>query len=223
MLPMHWQWPCAIITAATGLRLNRSMIDFITGVLIEKNPGRVIVQSSGIGYSLQISMNTFEHLPQHGEQVNLKTYLHVREDNIQLFAFSQEVERKVFLGLISVSGIGPKMAQGILSGIKVYELIQAIQHGDEPRLTSISGVGKKTAQRLIVELREKFTQMGLLGDQTVPEYRSVQLNRVEEETALALLSLGYKKQSVEKALLKVRAEGDLQSVEELLKRALKVI
>jgi Holliday junction DNA helicase RuvA len=199
------------------------MIDFISGVIVEKNPTRVVVQSNGIGYALQISVNTYEHLPHPGESITLKTYLHVREDNIQLYAFSREVERKVFLGLISVSGIGPKMAVSILSGIKIYELIQAIQHGDEQRLNAISGVGKKTAQRLIVELREKFMQMGLLEEQELPEYKPLKLSAVEEEAALALLSLGYKKQSVEKSLLKVRTPGDGQSVEELVKQALKII
>ena len=199
------------------------MIDFISGVIADKSPGRVVVQNNGIGYALQISVNTYEHLPHPGETVNLKTYLHVREDNIQLYAFSQEVERKVFLGLISVSGIGPKMAVGILSGIKVYELIQAIQHGDEQRLNAIGGVGKKTAQRLIVELREKFMQLGLLEDQHLAEYQPLKLSAVEEEAALALLSLGYRKQSVEKSLLKVRSTGNGQSVEELVKQALKII
>ncbi len=199
------------------------MIDFISGVIADKSPGRVVVQNNGIGYALQISVNTYEHLPHPGETVNLKTYLHVREDNIQLYAFSQEVERKVFLGLISVSGIGPKMAVGILSGIKVYELIQAIQHGDEQRLNAIGGVGKKTAQRLIVELREKFMQLGLLEDQHLAEYKPLKLSAVEEEAALALLSLGYRKQSVEKSLLKVRSTGNGQSVEELVKQALKII
>jgi Holliday junction DNA helicase RuvA len=199
------------------------MIDFISGVISEKNPGRVVVQNNGIGYILQISTNTYEHLPPTGEPVTLKTYLYVREDSIQLFAFGQEVERKVFLGLISVSGVGPKMAVAILSGIKVYELIQAIQHGDEQRLNAISGVGKKTAQRMIVELREKFMQLGLLDDQHLPEYKPLKLSVVEEEAALALLSLGYKKQAVEKSLLKVRTAGDGQSVEELIKQVLKII
>jgi Holliday junction DNA helicase RuvA len=199
------------------------MIDFINGIVVEKSPGRVIVQSNGIGYALQISTNTYEHLPPQGDSVRLKTYLHVREDSWQLFAFSQEVERKVFLALISVSGIGPKMAQGILSGIKIYELIQAIQQGDEQRLNAIGGVGKKTAQRLIVELKEKFMQMGLLEDQQFVEYKPMRLSSQEEEAALALLSLGYKKQAVEKALFKIRANGGERPVEELVKNALKVI
>jgi len=199
------------------------MIDFISGVVVEKNPTRVVLQNNGVGYSLQISVNTYEHLPNVGDTVNLKTYLHVREDHIQLYAFAQEVERKVFIGLISVSGIGPRLAQTILSGIKVYELIQAIQHGDEHRLTAITGVGKKTAQRLIVELKEKFMQMGLLEDQQVPGYTLMKLSGIEEEAALALLSLGYKKQAVEKALLRVRSDGGIQSVEELVKKALKII
>ena len=119
------------------------MIDFIYGKIVEKNPTSIVLDTNNIGYQLNISINTFEWLPEIGADIKLKTYLHVREDNIQLFGFWEEQERKVFTGLISVSGIGPKLAQTILSGIKLDELVEAIQRDNHSRLTAISGVGKK--------------------------------------------------------------------------------
>jgi Holliday junction DNA helicase RuvA len=199
------------------------MIDFITGIIAEKNPTRVILNSSGIGYSLLISTNTYEELPPVGEKVVLKTYLHVREDNLQLFAFSKEFERLVFEGLISVSGIGPRLAQTILSGLKPEELTLSIQKSDIERLTSISGVGKKTAQRLIVELKEKFSQLGLITDETSDKINLTVLSSMEEEALLALMSLGYKRQIVVNALNRARNNGEIKSVEDLIKAALQLI
>jgi len=199
------------------------MIDFISGTIADKKPTQVVLESAGLGYSLLISTNTFKDLPDLGALTTLKTYLHVREDNLQLFGFSQEKERSVFTGLISVSGIGPRLAQTILSGIQLDELIQSIQNGDLARLTSISGVGPKTAQRLIVELKEKFSQIGLIRDQLNDKVILPVLSSIEEEAVLALISLGYKRFIIEKALLKARTSGQNETVEELIKRALQVI
>jgi Holliday junction DNA helicase RuvA len=199
------------------------MIDFISGTIVEKRATQVIVENNGIGYSLHISTNTHMDLPETGTPVTLRTYLHVREDNIQLFAFSGEKERTVFAGLISVSGIGPRLAQTILSGLKLEELIQAIQEVDLGRLTSISGVGTKTAQRLIVELKEKFSRLGLIKSQTDDKVVLPLLTNLEEEAALALSSLGYKRPAIEKALAKVRRSVSAPTVEELIKESLKVI
>jgi len=199
------------------------MIDFVEGKVDTKHPTHVILETNGIGYDLQISVNTYEDLPSEGEKVRLRTYLHVREDILQLYAFSREDERRLFRGLISVSGVGPKLAQTILSGIRTTELLEAIRSGDEQRLTRISGVGKKTAQRLIVELKEKFAMQGfdMEPDKTarpVPVYSAL-----EEEAIMALLSLGYKKQNVEKAIERVRAQEKVTTVEELIKKALQQI
>jgi Holliday junction DNA helicase RuvA len=199
------------------------MIDFMSGTIVDKNPTHVVVQNNGIGYYLHISVNTYELLPKIGEGVNLKTYLHVREDNLQLYAFAEDKERIVFSGLISISGVGPRLAQTILSGIKVDVLIQAIESGDIERLTAISGVGKKTAQRLIIELKEKFAQSGLIKDSQVHELLQPNLNAIEQEAILALISLGYKRSSVEKALLQIRDNGGLDTVEALIKKTLQVI
>jgi Holliday junction DNA helicase RuvA len=199
------------------------MIDFISGILAEKNPTRVVIESSGIGYGLIISTSTFKDLPAVGDKVVLKTYLHVREDSMQLFAFSGESERIVFEGLISVSGIGPRLAQTILSGLRPEELTLSIQRADIEKLTSISGVGTKTAQRLVVELKEKFSQLGLIKDETSDETIFPALSSMEEEALLALMSLGYKRQIVEKALKRTRNNGECETVEELIKTALQLI
>ncbi len=199
------------------------MIDFISGNIANKKPTRVVIENAGLGYLLLISTNTFKDLPDQGDRTTLKTYLHVREDNLQLYGFSQENERSVFTGLISVSGIGPRLAQTILSGTQLDELIQSIQNGDLARLTSISGVGPKTAQRLIVELREKFSQLGLIKDQLNDKVVLSVLSSIEEETVSALISLGYKRTAIEKALFKARSSGQNDTVEELIKRTLQVI
>jgi Holliday junction DNA helicase RuvA len=199
------------------------MIDFISGKIVSKAPTRVVVECSGIGYNLFISTNTYRELPAVGENTILKTYLHVREDILQLFAFFHENERTVFESLISVSGIGPRLAQTILSGLQLEELTLSILRGNIDKLTSISGVGSKTAQRLVVELKEKFSQLGLItedeGDDTVPSV----LTSMEEEALLALMSLGYKRQIVERALNRARNNGDYESVEDLIKVALQLI
>jgi Holliday junction DNA helicase RuvA len=199
------------------------MIDFISGKIAEKTPTRVVVESSGIGYSLYISTNTYKDLPDVGSKIILKTYLHVREDNLQLFAFSESSERTVFESLISVSGIGPRLAQTILSGLRLEELTLSIQRGNIEKLTSISGVGTKTAQRLVVELKEKFSQLGLIKDDTRDESPLTVLTSLEEEALLALLSLGYKRHIVERALNRARNNGSFESVEDLIKIALQLI
>jgi len=170
-----------------------------------------------------ISTGTYKELPAVGEKVRLKAYLHVREDNIQIFAFSGDKERIVFEGLISVSGIGPRLAQTILSGLKLEELTLSIQKSDVEKLTSISGVGTKTAQRLVIELKEKFSQLGLISDEAGEESILPVLSSMEEETLLALMSLGYKRQIILRALSRVRSKGGFESVEDLIKTTLQVI
>ena len=198
------------------------MIDFLSGTLVVKTPINIVVEINGLGFDLQISLNTFQNLPDEGAKVHLKTYLHVREDILQLYGFSDMEERLIFKGLISVSGVGPKLAQTILSGLKSRELLEAIQQSDLVRLTSISGVGNKTAQRLVIDLKEKFTQWGLVPEST-EEHKIFVLTTTEKEALMALMSLGYKKPTVEKALVKVRKKGSPDSVEAIIKQALQLI
>ena len=198
------------------------MYEFIKGKLESKRPTEIVIDVNGVGYLLKISLSTYKYLPDSGNDVKLKCYLHVREDALQLFGFNDDKEREVFLSLLSISGIGPKLAQTILSGLTPDELIHAIQIDDEKKLNSISGVGKKTAQRLVVELQDKFGKLeanlghggGLAG---------ISLNGVEQETVLALLSLGYTRGAANKALEKAQKTEKIKVVEDLLKQALQVI
>ncbi len=196
------------------------MIDYVTGKIEQKNPTTIVVDVNGIGYHISTSVQTYEKIPGVGEQVKIKTYLHVREDILQIYGFADEKERSVFLGLISISGVGPKQAQSILSGIPIIELVQAISEADVNRLTTISGVGNKTAQRLIIELKEKFKSLGLIDESSE---MTVQLSSLEHEAIMALVSLGYRKQTAEKALIKIRGKEKVLSVEEMIKKVLQMI
>ncbi|MCK5033799.1 MAG: Holliday junction branch migration protein RuvA [Calditrichia bacterium] len=196
------------------------MIDYVTGKIEQKTPTAIVVDVNGIGYHISTSVQTYEKIPGVGEQVKIKTYLHVREDILQLYGFADEKERSVFLGLISISGVGPKQAQSILSGIPIIELVQAISEADVNRLTTISGVGNKTAQRLIIELKEKFKSLGLIDESSE---MTVQLSSLEHEAIMALVSLGYRKQTAEKAIIKIRGKEKVLSVEEMIKKVLQMI
>lgn len=198
------------------------MYEYINGILESKKPTEVVLDVNGIGYFLKISLSTYKKLPVAGSSIKLKCYLHVREDILQLFGFNDDDERNVFIGLLSVSGIGPKLAQTILSGLTPDELVQAIRNGDEKTLNSISGVGKKTAQRLVVELQDKFGKIGLAGGVTQPEAMAAP-NGVEQEAIMALLSLGYNRATAAKAIDKAQATQKITVVEDLLKKSLQVI
>ncbi len=152
----------------------------------------------------------------------MMSYLHVREDVLQLYGFFEVREREVFLSLLSISGIGPKLAQTILSGLTPDELIHAIQTGDEKTLNTISGVGKKTAQRLVVELQDKFGKLEVTAGQGINRTEKT-LNGVEQEAMMALMSLGYTRIAANKAIEKAQKTEKLKIVEDLLKQALQVI
>lgn len=200
------------------------MLDFISGKIAEKNPTFMVIENQGVGFLCHISLQTFQKTPDTGQQILLKTYLHVREDALQLFGFSDNNERNVFISLISVSGIGPKLAQTILSGVDVSELSAAIKNEDISRLTKISGIGKKTAERMVIELRDKFKTLGLMPDTGSGKSAETDLNNMELETVMALISLGYKKDAAERALLKIRnGREKVLSVEEMIKKVLQII
>jgi Holliday junction DNA helicase RuvA len=135
------------------------MISYLHGRLAEKSPTEVTVDVNGVAYAVHIPLSTFEALGEIGAEVKILTYLHFREDAMQLYGFATSAERDLFKLLISISGIGPKMAQGILSGISVNELKNFILHGNFNALMSIPGVGKKTAERLVVELRDRVGRL----------------------------------------------------------------
>jgi Holliday junction DNA helicase RuvA len=199
------------------------MYEYISGKLTEKRATEAVVDVLGIGFALKISLSTFEKLPEIGETVSLKTYLHVREDLLQLFGFIDEEERTIFNGLISISGVGPKLAQTILSGLTPKKLVSAVRSKDERALSSITGVGKKTAQRLIVELKDKFEKLIYPGVETEQESPVVILNDIEQEALMALLSLGYNRFSAEKSINKIKQSEKVLTVEEYIKKALQHI
>ena len=197
------------------------MIASLIGYLKVKNPTEVLVDVNGVGYAVLIPLSTFEKLGDIDTRVTLFTHLHVREDAMQLYGFATQEERTAFKLLISVNGIGPKIAQGILSGISVADLKQHVTGGNLSALTSIPGVGRKTAERLVMELRDKVVRIEVSA-QGVP-LRSEGEEAIRQEALLALTSLGYNRPAAEKALRQVltEAKGVKLSLQDLIKKALR--
>ncbi len=195
------------------------MISRLKGKVLQKSPTELVVDVGGVGYSVHISLSTFAALEHIEGDATILTHLHVREDALQLYGFATQAERDLFRLLISVSGIGPRMAQGILSGLNPAELKNAIASGNLAALTSVSGVGTKTAERIILELRDKVARADAAGAGGVPS--SAQL-KARSEALVALMSLGFTRPNAEKALQAVLREADHQqlSVEEMIRRAL---
>jgi holliday junction DNA helicase RuvA len=197
------------------------MIARLSGKLAAKTPTEIVIDVGGVGYALSVPLSTFERLPEVGSTVSLYTHLHVREDVLQLFGFSTEEERFIFRTLLSVNGIGPRMAQGILSGITVADLRAHILSGNYGALTAIPGVGRKIAERLVVELRDKISKTD--GISVPPGSGMTAGSQVRSEALLALTSLGYNRLAAEKAIRgAVLESADAEaSVESLIKAALR--
>ncbi len=192
------------------------MISYLDGVLVHKSPTEIIVDVNGVGYAVHIPVSTFEKLDGLNQRVKIFTYLHVREDAMQLFGFATEPERELFRLLISVSGIGPKIAQGVLSGMEPIELRQCITSGDIAALTTIQGVGRKTAERIVVELRDRLGKVEEASATMTGKEASVR-----SEALNALLSLGYTRVTADAALRAVLQNTKDLSLEELIKQALR--
>jgi Holliday junction DNA helicase RuvA len=171
------------------------MIAHLRGKLISRHPNDVIVEAMGVGYDVTISVPTFSELPPAGSEVALHIHTHVREDQIALYGFLRPEEKQLFEKLITVSGIGPKLAITILSGMPAEEMSSAIRGNDLVRLTKIPGIGRKTAERMVLELRDKLPPAGTDQVHVVPS-----LSATQEDVLSALVNLGYQKASAEKAL-----------------------
>lgn len=194
------------------------MIAQISGKLAHKQPGEVVIDVGGVGYCVFIPLNVFYRLPDIGAPMSLQIHTHVREDALQLFGFHDLGEKQVFLMLMAVSGIGPKLALNILSGIPADDLARALKNGDQARLVSIPGVGKKLAERMIVELKDKFTTFTLAAsDSPAPLEASSQKM---QDAVSALINLGYKKPEIEKTVRDVLKNGEL-SLEDVLRETLR--
>lgn len=198
------------------------MIARIKGTLIYKSVSHVIVDAHGIGYRIFVPLTTFYELPETGQPVNLNIYTHVKEDALHLFGFHALEDQGIFQMLISVSGIGPKLALNILSGIPAREFIRAVTQGNLSRLVAIPGVGKKTAERMVLELKDKILKidLGEIAEEGSPGRERD--DAMKEDALSALVNLGYKNAAAKTAIDKVVAEtsGDL-SLDILLKEALK--
>ena len=201
------------------------MIAHLSGTLLSKQATSVIVDVGGVGYEVTIPISTFYDLEDVGGTVQLRVYTHVREDALQLFGFKTARERDLFLKIISVSGIGPKLGITLLSGMNADELIASIRTNNLARLTLIPGVGRKTAERLIMELREKVAELSSaqleeeLGAK--PEVSEQTEDVVRSDALSALLNLGYQRSAAEKAIDAGLNEGGDITVESILRRSLK--
>jgi Holliday junction DNA helicase RuvA len=203
------------------------MIAHLSGTLLAKHATSVIIDVGGVGYEVTIPVTTFYDLEEPGAQVSLRIYTHVREEALQLYGFKTARERELFTQLILVSGIGPKSAIAMLSGMSADEIITAIRTNNLARLTSIPGLGKKTAERLVIELRDKMTKLSSpeLEEQLAARASgaSPSGDDVREDALSALTNLGYQRAAAEKAITHAMQEGGDLSVELLLRRALRTL
>ncbi len=192
------------------------MIGFLRGKIVERQPTQVLMDVQGVGYEVIIPVSTYEKIQNEDGEVTLMTYLHVREDAMQLFGFHTAEERALFLKLIQVNGVGPKVAIGVLSGCSVDEFKRSVREGDIARLKALPGIGKKTAERIVLELKDKVDAVA--GE--APAAGEDRPDRTVEEAVLALVSLGYTKGQAEKIIQQLLREGAERSVEELIRLAL---
>jgi Holliday junction DNA helicase RuvA len=191
------------------------MIAHLRGKLLSKHPNQAIVETGGVGYDVTISVPTFSDLPALGSEVALHIHTHVREDALALYGFLRSSEKLLFEKLITVSGIGPKLAITILSGMAADEMVGAIRGNDVAKLTRIPGIGRKTAERMVLELRDKLPEVGPATAVAMPA-----VSATEEDVLSALVNLGYQRAAAEKALAIAMKNGKGQSFDALFREAL---
>jgi Holliday junction DNA helicase RuvA len=195
------------------------MIAFLRGRVHDKQPNQVTVDVGGVGYDVHVPLSTFYNLGEAGDEVSLRVYTHVREDALQLYGFLTELERQLFERLISISGIGPKLAIVVLSGMETRDLVASVQRADVARLVTIPGVGKKTAERIVLELKDRLTQFAPPVAGAAPAPSSA--DQLRADLLSALLNLGYHRQQAEKAIdVSVTSNPDA-SFEHALRMALR--
>jgi Holliday junction DNA helicase RuvA len=196
------------------------MIAYLSGKLVYKDPTFVIIDVSGIGYQVKISLQTYSKIKDE-EHIRLLTFLHIKEDAHTLYGFKEETEKRLFLLLISINGVGPNTGLMILSSLDTTEIEQAILSGDVGKIQAVKGIGIKTAQRIILELKDKVGKSGH-ADTTTPLGFLKSSNKVREEALQALVTLGFPKAVAEKniALVLKKTEGEI-SLEDLIKASLK--
>ena len=192
------------------------MISQLRGKLIAKSPGEVVVEVNGVGYGLQVPLSTFYDLPDVGEAVELLVHTQLKDESLCLFGFLTQREKELFRLMIGVSGIGPRLALTVLSGISAEELERALLEGDVLSLSSIPGIGRKTAERMVVELRDRVAETR--GRERMP-YGGEEMR----DALSALMNLGYNRSVAERALRQAKMEKEASSLEELLRESLRIL
>jgi Holliday junction DNA helicase RuvA len=199
------------------------MIAHLRGAVLEKHPNLVLVEASGVGYEVHIPVSTFTRLPDVGGETKLRIHMVVREDAMLLYGFFTPEEKLIFEKLITVSGIGPKVALTALSGIALPELVQAIRTGDLVQLTRIPGVGKKTAERMVVELRDKL-DIAIAGSAIPVSFNAgALLSDLDLDLISALVNLGSQRAAAESAVRKARATVPGDDFEKLFRKAMELV
>jgi Holliday junction DNA helicase RuvA len=189
------------------------MIAHLRGRILSKRPNQAVVDVNGVGYDVAISIPTFSELPNAGGEVSLHIHTHVREDALALYGFLRVQEKELFERLIGVSGIGPKLAITVLSGMQAEKMVAAIRGNDVAALTKIPGIGKKTAERMVLELRDKLDSFGVAA-------AAVSKSPIEEDVLSALTNLGYQRAAAERALAAAGNGGGARSFDQLFRDAL---
>jgi Holliday junction DNA helicase RuvA len=196
------------------------MIAHLRGTILEKHPNQVIVDVNGVGYDVVIPVSAYSSLPDKGSQVHLHIHTHVREDALSLFGFVSPQDKQLFEKLITVSGIGPKLAITALSGLPAADLATAIRSGSLEQLVRIPGVGKKTAERMVLELKDKLDLLGVAAPAAPPKSS---FSQTEEDVISALMNFGAVRASAEAALSKARSATESNAFDDLFRRALKLV
>jgi len=196
-------------------RLTALMIAHLRGRVLEKHPTRVIVETAGVGYELHVPLSSFSAIGEPGSEVALRVHTHVREDAIQLFGFATLLELSLFDRLVAVSGIGPRLALSLLSGIAPTELVHAVATSDVARLVSVPGIGKKTAERIVLELKDKLGGITPSGASAADGVRA--------DLVSALVNLGYHRPAVEKAVDQAMKSAPADGFEHALRSALRTL
>jgi len=198
------------------------MIAFLRGRVLDKHPNRIVIDVNGVGYELYVPLSTYYDVGDAGAEITLRVHTHVREDALQLYGFLTDLERQLFERLIGISGIGPKLAVAVLSGMDTRDLLTAVQRGDVVRLTGVPGIGKKTAERIVLELKDRVSGLGLPQAPDAPTVRPE--DQLKGDVLSALQNLGYHRPLAEKAVDSVMGDGAPEATfEQVLKGALRAL
>jgi holliday junction DNA helicase RuvA len=195
------------------------MIAFLRGTILDKQPNLIIVDVQGVGYEVHVPLSTYYDVGETGALVSLRIYMHVREDALQLYGFLTTLEQQLFERLIAISGIGPRLAVAVLSGIEPRDLVAAIQRSDVARLTNIPGIGRKTAERIVLELKDRLAQLTVAAIDRAPEATAD--GRLRDDVLSALQNLGYHRPLAEKAVDASMGPTSMPTFEQALKAALR--